>query len=267
MNGWFYVRPVPAGVPDNGRKPPPAPVLKVATRLLPELRRRRRIAAETIATRRWLVDARAWAAERLDWLARCDALLTIELDLLDDAALADHLQEALTLAGDMIQRHFSLLGPTVGVGRLIVAGRACGLAPDEIIPVLRGSSPASTESRRPLAELAELVLGSTRAADRRSAACTLSQSRRTRRLLPPPLRLAPTRRRRRGDDARRASRPTRRARSLTAHATVVEQSSTRTARQTCSPGCPPTSEHASNNWWPKLASATRRSTTTPGSPR
>ena len=63
VNGWFYSRPVPAGVPDNGRKPPPAPILKVATRLLPELRRRRRIAAETIATRRWLVDARAWAAE------------------------------------------------------------------------------------------------------------------------------------------------------------------------------------------------------------
>ncbi len=159
VNGWFYVRPVPAGVPDNGKQPPPAPILKVATRLIPELRRRRKVAAETVASRRWLADARAWASERPEWMSRCNALLAIELDSLDDAALADHVHAALTLAEDMIRRHFSLLGPTVGVGRLLVAARAWGFTPDEVIPVLRGGSPASTESRLPLSELAELASG------------------------------------------------------------------------------------------------------------
>ena len=36
-------------------------------------------------------------------VARSDALLAIELDSLDDAALADHVHAALTLADDMIR--------------------------------------------------------------------------------------------------------------------------------------------------------------------
>jgi len=159
VNGWFYVHPVVAGVPDSGRRPPPAPLLKVATRLIPELRRRRRTAAATIASRRWLADARTWATERERWLARGDALLAVDLTTLDDASLATHVEQALALATGMMRRHFELLGPAVAVGRLIVGCERVGLAPRDVIDALRGSSPATAASRRPLAELARITAG------------------------------------------------------------------------------------------------------------
>ena len=148
---------MPAGAPDTGKAPPPAPVLKVLARLAPELRRRRRAAAETIADARWLADAREWAVEREGWIARTEELLSIDLASIDDAELAEQVRLALATTGDMIQRHFSLVGASVAVGRLIVAGQRWGLTPGDIVPALRGSSPSSSASRAPLAELAALT--------------------------------------------------------------------------------------------------------------
>lgn len=159
VNGWFYIHPVPAGVPDNGKQPPPAAVLKLATRLLPELRRRRRVAADTIAVSRWVADAHEWAAERKRWLTRSFELLSTDLVALDDIAFAEHLARSLELATAMARRHFELLGTAVGVGRLLTAGAAWGLDTSRIIPVLGGGSPATTESRAPLVELAGLITG------------------------------------------------------------------------------------------------------------
>ena len=64
---------------------------------------------------------------------------------------------ALTISGDMIRRHFSLVGVSVAVGRLIAAGQRWGLTPGDIVPALQGSSPSSSASRAPLAELSALV--------------------------------------------------------------------------------------------------------------
>jgi rifampicin phosphotransferase len=159
VNGWFYFRAVPAGVPDNGKEPPPAPLLKVLTRLLPELRRRRRTAAETVGGRRWLADARAWTIERESWMARADSLLAVDLTSLDDGELADHTQTALALASGMLRRHFELLGASVAVGRLLLAGRTWALTPTHLISALQGSSPASSQSRTTLIELASAAAG------------------------------------------------------------------------------------------------------------
>jgi rifampicin phosphotransferase len=159
VNGWFYFRAVPAGVPDTGKAPPPVSMLKVLVRLSPELRRRRRTAEVTIADARWLADARAWAAERGDWIARTEGLLSIDLVALDDNALAEQARLAFALSGDMFERHFALVGMSVAVGRLIAAGRKWGFAPGDIVPALRGSSPSSSASRAPLLELAALTAG------------------------------------------------------------------------------------------------------------
>ena len=159
VHGWWFFRPVPAGVPDTGKAPPPAPVLKVLVRLAPELRRRRRVAAATIAEARWLADARLWAEERTDWISRTEELLSVDLASIDDEALVEQVQLALALSGAMIQRHFSLVGPSVAVGRLISAAPRWGLSADDIVPALRGSSPCSAASRAPLVELAALTAG------------------------------------------------------------------------------------------------------------
>ena len=46
IHGWFFLRMIPAGAPDKPgpSKPPPDLVLKVLSRLHPELRRRERVA-------------------------------------------------------------------------------------------------------------------------------------------------------------------------------------------------------------------------------
>ena len=157
VNGWFYFRVVPAGAPDTGKAPPPAAVLKVLARVVPELRRRRRTAEVSMAEVRWLADTRAWAGERGEWIARTDDLLSVDLSAIDDGALVAQVEAALTLSGEMIRRHFSLVGISVAVGRLIVAGQRWGFGPADIVPALRGNSPASSASRAPLVELAALA--------------------------------------------------------------------------------------------------------------
>jgi pyruvate,water dikinase len=159
VNGWFYIHAVPAGVPDNGKPAPPATILRIVTRLLPELRRRRRIAADTIARHRWVEDAETWASERDGWLERCDTSLAADLSSIDATALAEHAEQALALAGDMLRRHFELLGVSVGVGRLLVAARTWKVDADRVLAVLAGSSPATVASRAPLARLAALTAG------------------------------------------------------------------------------------------------------------
>lgn len=157
VNGWFYVHAVPAGVPDKGGTPPPDRILKLLVRLVPELRRRRRTAALAIAERRWLLDARTWATERHEWAGRIEDLLSLELTTLDDAELAEQTRLGLELAGQMARRHFSLVGASLAVGNLLVAGRGWGLTADDIVPVLRGSSPATVASRTPLVDLAAMA--------------------------------------------------------------------------------------------------------------
>lgn len=157
IDGWFYIRPVPAGAPDNGKPAPPAAILKIAARLVPELRRRRRTAQATIAEARWLADADAWGIERERWEARIASSLTVDLPHLDDHELLTHLGEAESVAAGLLRRHFALVGMSVGVGRLVVACRRWGVEPAEVVAGLRGSSPSSAASLAGLVALATIV--------------------------------------------------------------------------------------------------------------
>jgi rifampicin phosphotransferase len=158
LHGWFFFRPVPAGVPDRGGPPPPVPILRVLTRLVPELRRRERTARTALAERRWLTDARAWEAERPVWAARIHDLLTPDLTEMPDADLATHARRTTAAATELAHRHFSLLGVSIGVGRLLAAAPGLGLGPDEAMAVLRGGAPETASSAAPLAELASIAI-------------------------------------------------------------------------------------------------------------
>ena len=56
VNGCFYVRPMGIGEPESPGKEPPAFVLKIVSRVHPQLRRRNRTARQAWSERRWRED-------------------------------------------------------------------------------------------------------------------------------------------------------------------------------------------------------------------
>ncbi len=144
VHGHVYVAPEPllGGFRDGL---PPRPLLWLAARVAPPFRRRNRRARTALAERPWLADAARWSAsERASWADRCAALQGEDPAALDAAGLADHLRRAQALADDGYRRHFSLHGPDLLPTGLLVAW--CldrGIAADDVLPVLAGSSPAS----------------------------------------------------------------------------------------------------------------------------
>lgn len=144
VHGWGYLRMVPVGGPDRpGAGAPPPVVLKVLTRLSPELRRRERRARQALEDRLWLRDAETWTQEREAWTARFAAHDAVDLAGCSDERLADELAARVATADEMARRHFELIGPGLAVGLLLDAAEACELDRDEVIDALRGASPAS----------------------------------------------------------------------------------------------------------------------------
>ncbi|MEQ8842222.1 MAG: PEP/pyruvate-binding domain-containing protein [Acidimicrobiales bacterium] len=113
VGGEIYGRVMPAfGDADGAGKPPPAFVLGIASRLVPELRRRTAIARRLIAdnqVQRWVDE---WHDhDRAHMAGRAADLAAIDPDTLDDAALAAHMRAAVTLVKDGQRIHFRLVMP------------------------------------------------------------------------------------------------------------------------------------------------------------
>lgn len=153
VDGWMFIRPVPAGAPDRGGPPPPGLVIAILTRVVPELRRRNKAAAAAQADKLWVRDADTWRAERSGWEARCRALLAEEPATMSDVELRAHTGRAIDLVTAMMRRHFELIGPAIGIGELLVAAEGWGVDAADIGSLLAGSSPASAATREPLVEL------------------------------------------------------------------------------------------------------------------
>ena len=92
VHGHVYITPEPLlGQPSDSL--PPLPALWAASRLLPAFRRRTKAARSVLANRPWLADAERWyATERGVWIAASRQLEAEDVDAVDDASLADHLQ-------------------------------------------------------------------------------------------------------------------------------------------------------------------------------
>ncbi len=153
VNGKAYRRLVPLVGADRSGPPPPSPVLWLAARLHPGLRRRERAATETFKHFSFLEPIDRWdGGERQEWI---DANLAIQreaIDDLDDVAMADHLERVLAhnLRGWI--RHHQLHGTDMGpIGDLLAHTTRWGLDPVSVMGLLRGRSPATVEA-------AELVL-------------------------------------------------------------------------------------------------------------
>lgn len=157
IGGWEYTRIVPIG----GRDPRPMPqwAVKLAFRLVPELRRR--VAKSEAAVKNG-------AAERIvadwfsSWRPEMEALVAEQRDVdaasLDDHEAAENLRRALAITFRGVTVHNLLHGPIALAmhGLASTCRELLGWADDYSIQLLAGLSVRSTEPSRALAELAEL---------------------------------------------------------------------------------------------------------------
>jgi len=149
VDGKMFRRLVPIVGANRSAPPPPKPLVWVAARLHPEFRRREKAAARALRDRPDQVAIDGWATnERNSWITRNRALQALDPSVLDDAALAGHVDalEAHLVAGWL--RHHTLHGSDLGsIGDLLAHGVRWGLDPVAVMGLLRGASPATCEGR------------------------------------------------------------------------------------------------------------------------
>jgi pyruvate,water dikinase len=146
VHGKMYRRLIPLVGADKSGPPPPQPVLWLAPRLHPAYRRRDMQAIKATTARPYLEVVDHWASERMEWIARNQALQSVDFAGLDDAGLADHVivAERHLFAGWI--RHHVLHGSDVGpIGDLLVHTTEWGIDPRAVMQLLEGASPATTE--------------------------------------------------------------------------------------------------------------------------
>ncbi len=161
VGGEIYGRVLPAfGSADSAGKPPPAFVLGLAARVVPELRRRTaaaRRAVETGSAQRW---ADEWhTTDRDEMGRRADALGAVDLAALDDPALLEHLDACVALTQRGIQIHFRLVMPLFqALYRLhTLVGDELGWDDATIAGMLAGHSPATRAAEEAMASLRDRI--------------------------------------------------------------------------------------------------------------
>ncbi len=159
VGGEIYGRVLPAfGSPNGAGKPPPALVLGIAARLVPELRRRTataRRAIEDDRVQRWVDD---WHRHDRDSMtARASELGAVDLAALDDGELNAHLDDVLDLARDGHRIHFRLFMPLAQrLHRLhTLVSDELGWDDPTIATMLAGHSPATRAAEEAMTRLRE----------------------------------------------------------------------------------------------------------------
>jgi pyruvate,water dikinase len=156
VNGFCYTRLRPLISPDRtSTKLAPLPLLKLATRLHPEMRRRSRAADRALTDRPWREVIRHWETEgRRAIEAENLALQDVRLADLTDDSLIGHAEDVLAHCRKNIEHHFWLHGYDLGpIGLLLTTCVEWGIAPTDVIPLLEGASPSTGA---PIAALARI---------------------------------------------------------------------------------------------------------------
>lgn len=160
VRGFMYTRLRPLISPDRAAtKLPPIPILKLAVRLHPEMRRRAKRAARAIVERPWRDVLRDWQTSVRPRLERTnEELQAVDVEKLDDEELAAHVERLLSYCRENFELHFYLhlfdLGP---IGFLLAECKRWGIDPAEVIPALSGASPSTAAPARILSELRAIV--------------------------------------------------------------------------------------------------------------
>ena len=160
VHGLGYMRILAVGEkPDSSGGEPPRLLLKLLTRVHPELRRRNKVAAAALAGRTWRHDVAWWFDEQRQ--RAIDANLRLQLTdptVLDDGELVDHIDDLvanfLALAVESFANHG---GDLIPVGLFLHQCAGWGITAGEASTVLQGASPATLETERLLAPVAAAV--------------------------------------------------------------------------------------------------------------
>jgi rifampicin phosphotransferase len=160
VNGLPYLTFI---VPGSGKKAPPPWVMRLAMRVVPSLRRAEKLLAAVFEERPWVEGIAQWY--EVDREAAFDRMLSttrLDIDALDDAALAEHLlsceAETFRSAGEHIALHGH---DSVAPGLFAVRAMELGLDLPTATGLLRGASPASRGTSPELESLRAAVAGRT----------------------------------------------------------------------------------------------------------
>lgn len=147
VHGFCYTRLRPLIAPDRpASKLPPLVILKLVTRLHPEMRRRARAAERALADRPWREVIQHWQTEgRRGIEAENLALQDVPLGQLSDDSLIGHTEDVIAHCRTNLEHHFWLHGYDLGpIGLLLTSCSELGVAPAEVIPLLEGASPSTS---------------------------------------------------------------------------------------------------------------------------
>lgn len=160
VHGHMYTRMRPLIAPDKpAKKLPPSWVLRIATRIHPEMRRRNKSAIATLQDTPWVGVINEWhnggkaAIEQGNF-----ALQSVALNNLDDAALMEHVRDCWANCLRNWEHHFWLHGYDLGpIGRLLHASERWGLDPLEVLALLEGASPSTSNPTKQAAAICRAV--------------------------------------------------------------------------------------------------------------
>ena len=162
VNGLIYSRIRPLIAPDKpAAKLPPLPLLSLASRIHPAMRKRRKAAERTLASRPWREVANEWSrpgGRREAITARNLVLQDVDRASLSDDGLIDHVLETIAHAHDMMRLHFWLHGFDLGpIGFLLYSAATWGVERSDLVPLLEGASPSTSEAERQLLRIKNAV--------------------------------------------------------------------------------------------------------------
>jgi len=160
VHGHAYTRMRPLIAPDKPpRRLPPLWVLRVATRVHPEMRRRARTAVGTLQNAPWVGVIHDWhnggkaAIEHGNF-----TLQSVVLGELDDATLMEHVRQCWTNCVRNWEHHFWLHGYDLGpIGRFLHECERWQLDALELLPLLEGASPSTSGPNKQAAEICGAV--------------------------------------------------------------------------------------------------------------
>lgn len=160
LHGFVYSRVRPFfGADSASVRTPPDWLAKAVFRLHPELRRREQRASEFLGGDQFREVLDDWENRiRPELVARNLELQRRDLSSIDDAALANHLDELLQHMRSTFEEHHRLHGYDLGpLGTFVIECRDWGIETADALAALAGASPSTVGPRTALAEIRKLV--------------------------------------------------------------------------------------------------------------
>jgi pyruvate,water dikinase len=147
VNGQVYTRLRPLISPDKPpSRLPPKLLLKIATRVHPEMRRRNRTAGVALRSEPWVAVIDEWhAGGKAAIIAVNRRLQDTDLAALDDAGVLQHVLICRDHCVETWTHHFWLHGYDLGpIGQYLYEAQPWGFEASELLALLEGASPSTS---------------------------------------------------------------------------------------------------------------------------